>query len=179
MYYRADKLAEELTRDQDLEVSDAEAKVIDVLQIQLETREEAEEVLAEAQAEGADFASLGARYSVDSQISRSMEWSEDMDALGQAAFSLEQDEVSGIVEQDGAFYILKCTNAYDQEATAARKEELAREKRSQAFRAIYEPYAAEHTVVLAPDVWDAVDFSRGEGCTTDNFFSLYQSYFAE
>lgn len=179
MYYRADKLAEEMTKDQDLEVSDAEAKVIDVLQIQLETREEAEEVLAEAQAEGADFASLGARYSVDSQISRSMEWSEDMDALGQAAFSLEQDEVSGIVEQDGAFYILKCTNAYDQEATAARKEELAREKRSQAFRAIYEPYAAEHTVVLAPDVWDAVDFSQGEGCTTDNFFSLYQSYFAE
>ena len=70
MYYRADKLAEELTRDQDLEVSDAEAKVIDVLQIQLETREEAEEVLAEVRAEGADFAALGARYSGDSQISR-------------------------------------------------------------------------------------------------------------
>ena len=34
-------------------------------------------------------------------------------------------------------------------------------------------------VVLAADTWESVDFSLGEGCTTDNFFSLYQSYFAE
>ena len=100
-----------------------------------------------------------------------------MDALGQAAFSLEQDEVSGIVEQDGAYYILKCSNAYDQEATAERKELLAREKKSQAFRALYEPYAAEHQVVLAPDVWDSVDFAPGRGVHHDNFFSLYRSYF--
>ena len=179
MYYRADKMVEEMTQGQNLEVSDAEAKVIEIQQIRLDTREEAEEVLTLAQEEGADFASLGARYSTDSQLARSMEWSEEMDALGEAAFALEQDAVSGIVEQDGGYYILKCVNAYDQEATAVRKERLAQEKKSEAFSEIYEPYAAEHVVVLAADTWESVDFSLGEGCTTDNFFSLYQSYFAE
>ena len=170
MYYRADKMVEEMTQGQNLEVSDAEAKVIEIQQIRLDTREEAEEVLTLAQEEGADFASLGARYSTDSQLARSMEWSEEMDALGEAAFALEQD---------GGYYILKCVNAYDQEATAVRKERLAQEKKSEAFSGIYEPYAAEHVVVLAADTWESVDFSLGEGCTTDNFFSLYQSYFAE
>ena len=179
MYYRADKMVEEMTQGQNLEVSDAEAKVIEIQQIRLDTREEAEEVLTLAQEEGADFASLGARYSTDSQLARSMEWSEEMDALGEAAFALEQDAVSGIVEQDVGYYILKCVNAYDQEATAVRKERLAQEKKSEAFSGIYEPYAAEHVVVLAADTWESVDFSLGEGCTTDNFFSLYQSYFAE
>lgn len=179
MYYRADKMVEEMTQGQNLEVSDAEAKVIEIQQIRLDTREEAEEVLTLAQEEGADFASLGARYSTDSQLARSMEWSEEMDALGEAAFALEQDAVSSIVEQDGGYYILKCVNAYDQEATAVRKERLAQEKKSEAFSGIYEPYAAEHVVVLAADTWESVDFSLGEGCTTDNFFSLYQSYFAE
>lgn len=179
MYYRADKMVEEMTQGQNLEFSDAEAKVIEIQQIRLDTREEAEEVLTLAQEEGADFASLGARYSTDSQLARSMEWSEEMDALGEAAFALEQDAVSGIVEQDGGYYILKCVNAYDQEATAVRKERLAQEKKSEAFSGIYEPYAAEHVVVLAADTWESVDFSLGEGCTTDNFFSLYQSYFAE
>ena len=179
MYYRADKMVEEMTQGQNLEVSDAEAKVIEIQQIRLDTREEAEEVLTLAQEEGADFASLGARYSTGSQLARSMEWSEEMDALGEAAFALEQDAVSGIVEQDGGYYILKCVNAYDQEATAVRKERLAQEKKSEAFSGIYEPYAAEHVVVLAADTWESVDFSLGEGCTTDNFFSLYQSYFAE
>ena len=179
MYYRADKMVEEMTQGQNLEVSDAEAKVIEIQQIRLDTREEAEEVLTLAQEEGADFASLGARYSTDSQLARSMEWSEEMDALGEAAFALEQDAVSGIVEQDGGYYILKCVNAYDQEATAVRKERLAQEKKSEAFSGIYEPYAAEHVVVLAADTWESVDFSLGEGCTTDNFFSLYQSYSAE
>ena len=179
MYYRADKMVEEMTQGQNLEVSDAEAKVIEIQQIRLDTREEAEEVLTLAQEEGADFASLGARYSTDSQLAHSMEWSEEMDALGEAAFALEQDAVSGIVEQDGGYYILKCVNAYDQEATAVRKERLAQEKKSEAYSGIYEPYAAEHVVVLAADTWESVDFSLGEGCTTDNFFSLYQSYFAE
>ena len=179
MYYRADKMVEEMTQGQNLEVSDAEAKVIEIQQIRLDTREEAEEVLTLAQEEGADFASLGARYSTDSQLARSMEWSEEMDALGEAAFALEQDAVSGIVEQDVGYYILKCVNAYDQEATAVRKERLAQEKKSEAFSGIYEPYAAEHVVVLAADTLESVDFSLGEGCTTDNFFSLYQSYFAE
>ena len=40
-YYRADKLVAELTKNENLEVSDAEAKVIGIQQIELDSREEA------------------------------------------------------------------------------------------------------------------------------------------
>ena len=57
-YYRADKLVAELTRDENLEVSDAEAKVIQVQQIVLDSRERAEDILSQVQQENADFANI-------------------------------------------------------------------------------------------------------------------------
>ena len=62
-YYRADKLVAELTKNENLEVSDAEAKVIGIQQIELDSREEAENVLALTQAEKADFGAIAAKYS--------------------------------------------------------------------------------------------------------------------
>lgn len=178
-YYRADKLVAELTKNENLEVSDAEAKVIQVQQIELDTRERAEDILAQVQAEKADFASIAARSSKDAQINHTLQWSGNLDGKEKAAFALEQDEISGILEENGMFYIIKCTNAYDEEATAARKSMLAQEKKTRAFLAIYEPFVREHTVKLKDDVGSLVDFSGGEGCTTDNFFQLYHSYFSK
>lgn len=178
-YFLADKLVTELIEDKDLEVSDAEAKVIEVQQMAFDTREEAEAVLAQLQEEPAGFSSIASKHSKDGQILFSLEWKEDMDSLEQCAFSLEQDEISGIAEQDGKYYIQKCVNAYDQEATAARKSSLAQEKKTRAFRRIYEPFAGEYSVKLAEDTWNEVDFSQGEGCTSDDFFELYHSYFSK
>ena len=67
-YYRADKLVTELTQDQNLEISDAEAKVIEVLPISVRNRQTAEEVLAQAQAEGADFSAIAKKYSTDGGV---------------------------------------------------------------------------------------------------------------
>lgn len=176
-YYRADKLVGEMTRNENLEVSDAEAKVIQVQQIELDTRERAEDILSQVQQEKADFLSIASRSSKDAQILYTMEWNDHPDAREKAAFALEQDEISPIVEQDGAFYIFKCTNAYDEEATARRKSMLAQEKKTRAFLAIYEPFVQGHKVKLKDDLGQIVDFTGGKGCTTDNFFQLYHSQY--
>lgn len=176
-YYRADKLVSELTKGENLEVSDAEAKVIQIQQIALNTADEAQAVLEQVQGEKADFAAIASRNSKDGQINYTLEWSEDMDPLGRAAFKLEQDEISGVVEQGPRFYILKCTNAYDAEATLERKTRLSREKKTQAFLSFYEPFVKEHQVTLKGNIWENVDFSEGKDCRTDNFFQLYQSYY--
>ena len=176
-YFRADKLVAELTKAENLEVSDAEAKVIQIQQIRLDSRQEAETVLTQVQTENADFSSVAARASKDSQIQHTLEWSKDMDVLGKAAFDLEQDHTSGILEQDGSFYILKCINAYDVDATVARKKRLGQEKKTRAFLDIYEPFVKEHTVKLKEDLGQMVDFTKGEECRTDNFFQMYHGYF--
>lgn len=176
-YYRADKLVGELTKNENLEVSDAEAKVIQVQQIELDTRERAEDILSQVRQEKADFKSIASRSSKDARISYTLVWSDDPDAREKAAFALEQDEISPIVEENGRYYILKCTNAYDKEATAARKKRLAQEKKTQAFLAIYEPFAREHPVKLKDNLEEIVDFTGGKDCTTDSFFELYHSHF--
>ena len=85
--------------------------------------------------------------------------------------------VSPIIEAGGHFFIQKCTNAYDEEATAARKSMLAQEKKTKAFLAIYEPFVRKHTVKLKDNLEEIVDFSKGQGCTSDNFFQMYHNYF--
>lgn len=176
-YYRADKLVTELTSDQNLEISDAEAKVIQVQPIAVSDRQTAEEVLAQVQAEGADFSAIAKKYARDGGAVVQMERNERQSELEKAAFALEQDEVSGIVEDGGAYYILKCTNAYDEAATAARKKKLAQEKKNNAFQKIYAPFADSHVVVYDEKMWDDIHFEGGEESTTTNFFELYHSYF--
>ena len=128
-YYRADKLVAELTKNENLEVSDAEAKVIGIQQIELDSREEAENVLALTQAEKADFGAIAAKYSKNSRTDRTLEWQKDMDGLDSAAFELEQDQVSGILEQGGRYYIQKCVNAYDQEPRLPERAGWPRRRR--------------------------------------------------
>lgn len=178
-YYRAEKLVSELTSAENLEVSDAEAKVIRVQQIVVEDREQAQELLEQVQGENSDFQSVSRTYSPEGQSEISMVRTEQPDALEEAAFSLEQDQISGIVEQDGLYYILKCTNSYDEKATEARKVVLAREKRNQAFQQIYDAFTQECQVVLDPSPWEQVTLEGGEDCVSSNFFDLYRAYFPQ
>lgn len=177
-YYRADKLVTELTQSESMEISDAEAKVIEVQEIVFDDRQKAEEAFAQLKADGADFGAIAKKYVKDGAAAVQLERNEKQSALEQAAFALEQDEISGIIEDGRRFYILKCTNAYDEAATAARKKKLAQEKKNSAFQNIYEPFADQHVVVFDEKVWDEIDFGGGEESTTTNFFELYHSYFA-
>ena len=178
-YHRANRMVEEMTGQEDLEVSDAQAKVIHVQQIITHDRVLAEDALAAALQEGADFGALARQYSDGDTGEITMERSQQPDALEEAAFALEQDQVSGIVEQEGAYYILKCVDAYDEEATAVRKAQMEEEKRSQVFQRIYEPFAATHQVNYPDGFWDGISFAGGESCRTDNFFEMYGEYFGD
>ena len=66
-YCLASKTVTELTKDAELEISDNEAKVIDLLQIVLEDRETAWEVWTLACEEGADFGAVAKAHSAESQ----------------------------------------------------------------------------------------------------------------
>ena len=178
-YYLADKTVGQLTDTKNLEVSDAEAKVIQVERIETDSREKAEELLLQASEKKADFVSIAEKNSLNSQIKFQLEWGPDLKEPDRSAFALEADEISDIIEKDGHFYIQKCVNAYDQQATALRKERLAQKKKTEAFQEIYLPYQEKYRVRLDGDVWENIDFSVGEGCNSDNFFSLYHSYFSK
>ena len=177
-YCLANKAVAELTKDMDLEVSDSEAKVSDIQQIEVADEETADTVLALTQEEGADFARIAGEYSINSQIDRQLARGEADAALEEGAFALQEGQVSGVISCGQTFYIVKCVSDYNEAATQERKAALELLKKERGFKGIYDEFAADHVVTFGEDFWDGVDFS-GDGCTTTSFFELYREYFPE
>ncbi len=177
-YFTACQTAEYLLQGVDTEVPDADAKVIEVQQIVVSDQAQADQLWQEVNVEGANFAYYARQSSEDPDITLTLAKSEKDDLLYQTAFSLEENEISDVFEQDGRYYILKCTNAYDQKATQARKEKLESAIRSTAFRNSYEEYADQHIIRFREDFWDSIDLSEYPDSTANNFFSLYDAAMA-
>lgn len=176
-YCLANKMVTETTKDMDLEISDSEAKVIVLQQIEVWNRETADMVWVLTQEEGADFEAIAEEYSVNPDLERKLGRGEDALALEEAAFSLAEGEISPVIEVGPAYYIVKCIEDYDMDATQERKQELQIQKKDQVFGQLYNEFAKEHPVDFGPDMWDSLDFSAEDGCTTQNFFQLYHEYF--
>ena len=172
-YFVACKTAEYLLSNVDSEVSDADAKIIEVQQIVVSDRAKAEELYKEVTTEGANFAYYARQESEDSEISKVLAKSEKENAYYEAAFQLEHGQISDIIEEDGKFYILKCINDYDEKATLERKEKLEKSIRSNAFLKSYNEYANQHIVRFREPFWKEIDLTKNEGSKTDSFFELF------
>lgn len=175
-YHLANKLVDELTEQVDLEISDSEAKVITVQEIVVSDEGRAEELHEQAAAEGADFLALARQSSERQEIERSVGRGEESKEYEDDVFSLETGQISQVIHKDDAYVIVKCVNEYDEAATLARKEKLALARKNQAFRQIYDTFAAEHPVELQGGIWEKVSLASGEGSTTTGFFELYQEF---
>lgn len=175
-YHLANKLVDELTGQVDLEISDSEAKVITVQEISVSDEGQAAQIHEQAAAEGTDFLALARQTSESQQIERSVGRGEESKEYEDAVFSLEAGAVSPVIRQDGSYVIVKCINAYDEAATLARKEKLALARKNQAFRQIYDAFAAEHPVELQGGIWEKVSLASGENSTTTGFFEMYQEF---
>lgn len=177
-YHLANKVVNELTRELDLEVSDSDAKVITIQQIQLADADTAAEVYAQVTAEDSDFAAIAKAHSTDSQIERQLGRGEASVSLEQAAFALETGQISPVVSSDGSYYIIKCVNDYDEAATLERKTWIYNERKNQVFQQIYNQFQVDHDLAFSDEIWQNITFSTGDQSTTTNFFQLYHKEFS-
>ncbi|MEG0215860.1 MAG: peptidyl-prolyl cis-trans isomerase [Hungatella sp.] len=173
-YYLANKVVGELTKELDLEVSDSEAKVISLQQIKLASAETGQQVYEAVTAEGADFAAHAKATSTDPQMDRLLGKGDEAAVFEEAAFALTTGQISPLIEYNGAYYILKCIDDYDETATAERKTLIYEERKNQVFRQIYSQFQVEHKINFSEDMWKKITFSKDDQTTTTNFFELYQ-----
>lgn len=174
-YCLAEKLVTELTGDLSLEVSDSEAKVIVLLQAEARTEEAAEAFLAAASAEGAEFERCATERGL-SVTERRLGRKEEGAEYEAAAFSLEEGELSPVIAGEDAYYVVKCLNAYDREATAERKEQIYEGRRQKAFRDLYDSYRKDLRIVYSGDPFEKLDM-KSEGCEAEaDFFAIYQKH---
>lgn len=178
-YFVACKMAAFILKDLPAELADADVKVVEVEQLVVSDRARAEQLAKDVRLEGANFSYYVRQYSESSEASRVLAKGDEQNAYCQAAFALEQDELSDIIEQDGKFYILKCLNAYDKAATQDRKKRLEAAIQLTAFRKRYHSYEEQHIVRFRDDYWKTLDLTAGTDSGVDNFFALYSEYMAD
>lgn len=172
-YCLAEKLVEELAVGINLEVSDNEAKVISFQQAIAADRQTAEQLIADASQERADFASCARALNL-TVTERTLGRKEEAQVFEDAAFSLLNGQISGVIELDGAYYVLKCINDYDEEATAARKQIIFEERKKKAFQEQYDSFSETVTLSYTGEPWETLNLASGSYAAGADFFEIYR-----
>lgn len=169
------KVYEEITKDVNTEVSDDEARIITVQQIRLDSDETAQSVKEQLD-EGRDFAAVASSYSLDSQVTYTFGRGEHDAAYEEAAFALENDQVSDVIETEDGYYILKCVNNFDQEATEDNKVTMVEKRRDELFESVYEKLVADTPSQFNSRLWEKVHFADWTGEMPPDFLAIYEEY---
>jgi len=197
-YALADKVYQFIIQDVRPEISDDEARTITVQHILLHTYttdaaggrvaysdkvkqtvyEKACEIRRMAVEEGQDFLELASRYSEDSTITYSFRKGE-MDAVfEEAAFSLETDGISQVIETSAGYHIIKCISTFDREQTDLNKLIIVEERRREIFGQEYDAFVDTLARQLNTKLWNGISLLHDENVDTTEFFEIYAKYFS-
>ena len=178
-YHRANRLVDEVTKNVDLEISDSEARVMKIQELCLETEESAQEAFQQLSEEGTNFSSVARAIREEGYKEQSVGRGERSAAYEAAVFSLEDGQLSQPFADGDGWYLVKCVDSYDEDATLERKERLALQRKNQAFRRIYDTFAGEHPVEIQGSIWENVNLTEMGQSTTVDFFERYQEYMSQ
>lgn len=195
-YALADKVYRQIIADINPEISDDEARIITVQHILIRTgKEEAdgtitpftEEEKAEcrrtaqdvyrAAMDGESFELLSEKYNEDSEGTISFGKGEKEAIFESAAFELEKDEISGVIETSRGYEILKCVNTFDREETDRNKLKIMEKRRAEVFGQEYDAFAEGLVGELNRELWDSITLETAEEADNNCFFDIYHEYF--
>lgn len=196
-YALARKVYQYIIKDINPEISDDEARTITVQYIYFRTcvldgtgkkieysEEEKQEILRKAEEvrfqlknEEADFEELILKYSDSEEGTCSFGKGEKDQAFEDAAFNLETDEISDIVETPDGYYLIKCISTFNRTETDANKVKIVEKRREEVFGQEYEDFVAALTRNLNEDLWQSVFLAGTENITTSDFFDVFDKYF--
>lgn len=174
-YGLAEKLAAKLTDSVALEVSDSDAKVIHVSQVKTSDKGTAEAFWKAASQENADFQSCAEEAEL-TVTDRTLGRAEESETYEKVAFSLSEGEVSQVFQIENEYYVLKCTDDYDEDETAARKEKIYEERKKIAFQDIYDQFSSSISVSYSSGLWDSLDLTETIEENDADFFEIYEEY---
>ncbi len=184
----AEKVYDHVIKDINPEISDDEARIVTVWHILirnkadndmpygerglLEARETAEEALRLIESGEESFEAVAAKYSEDPELSYTFGRGEMPEDIEKAAFSLDKDAVSTIIETDTGFHILKCVSDFDVEMTQLNKETILKNERKQVFDETYEAFLPGLTKTLNSKLVESIELIHDPEVTTDSFFDV-------
>ncbi len=177
-YALAQKLYRSLTNGVNDEVSDDEARVIEIMQIYVTDETKAAEVSSKLK-NGDDFASVANNYNQLSSIQVTVSRDELPVEVEKVAFDLDNGEISDEIPVDHGYYFIKCLNKYDEELTEANKSNIVEKREKEAFDDIYNEYVSGLSSYLNQNLWDELELDTDAAIATDSFFEVFEKYDVE
>ena len=177
-YALAQKLYHSLTNGVNDEVSDDEARVIEIMQIYVTDETKAAEVSSKLK-NGDDFASVANNYNQLSSIQVTVSRDELPVEVEKVAFDLDNGEISDEIPVDHGYYFIKCLNKYDEELTEANKSNIVEKREKEAFDDIYNEYVSGLSSYLNQNLWDELELDTDASIATDSFFEVFEKYDVE
>ncbi len=198
-FYASLRLAQKafytITDTVDTEVSEDEARVINVQYIYVATVEydddgertelsqaevsraykHAQSLLSKAD-DGADFAALARDNSDDSRYTLEFGRGEYLEEFENAAFELEVGELSGIVETDIGYYIIKCVNDNVESDYDKRSAEIILSRRMKVFSGQYAARLEKSSTEFNKRFWENTPMNS-VASGTGKLYEIYNEYF--
>lgn len=177
-YALADKLYATLIADVNQEVSDDEARVMEIRQIYVKDEAQAQQAYSELQEE-TEFSTVAANYNEADEISLTVERGMLPEEAEAVAFAMEDGTYSQPVQTPDGYYIFYCDNKYDEELTQQHKQDIIEQRRQDAFDAEYDPFVAKTASKLNEKVWNNLSIQDLEQYSFAQFYEIYDKYFSE
>lgn len=164
----AAKFFDAATAQVDTNISDEEAKQITIQYVAVITngtdgkekaKERAEKLRKEAK-KASSFLNFASSNSDLEEVEQTFGKADMPEEFGQAAMELEKGELSSVIEGKKGYYILYCITDYNEDATAAKKEEIIDKSRDQMFREKYEEWSKKYKVVVSSALWDEFSLTQ-------------------
>lgn len=194
-YYLANKVYEDVTKEVNPEISDDEARIIKVKHILIKNyendwngnrrelsvsaneaaRRKADTIYAKIQA-GEDFDSLAEKYNEDDETSYAFGKGTMPEAFETAAFNLDKDEISKVVETEYGYHIIKCISTFDKDETDANKVKIVQQRKNDAFNQVYGDFVATVYSNFNDKLWESLNYDNSAQISTTNFFDIYNQY---
>lgn len=177
-YVLAEKLYESLKTDVNQEVSDDEARVMQLKQIYTSDASKAQNYLAQLQA-GTDFETLAQTANEATSVDINVNRTTFPDEVTEKLFALTDGGITDVMEINDGYYIFYCSNAFDAELTEAHKTDVLEKRMSDAVTNTYSEYMNKLNSQENQDVWSQVTVDTSLKLESASFMEVYQQYFAK
>lgn len=193
-YALANKVYGYTISDVNPEISDDEARIVTVQHVLIKTyaldskgnrveytqraKEEAKERaysirdMATDEEEPVDFESLAAEYNEDDTMTYSFGRGEMAQAFEDAAFNLDEGEISDVIETESGYHVIKCIKAIDIEETQLNKIKIIQERKDLAFQETYDAYVTTIKKNLNHELYDSIKLIEDPEVTTSDLFEV-------
>lgn len=182
-YALAAKAYDNITKNVQEEVSDDEARVATVQQVFVKytddmdsARKEAKKILKKAK-EGEDFTRLTDLNPDRVQGTITFGRGDMPDVYVEAAFELEEGQISDVIKTEEGYYIIKCICRLERSLTDENRKKIMKERRESVFRNEYDSFVSELSSEFNDEAWEEVTLIKNDKIITTSFFDMYKRYF--